>query len=316
MARNENDWEKKMKEKKNVFDRIVTIILLLVCIALAVGIYMKSGQEKEIPQMKAAVQEQTSVNVSAAAAEIGTFINTTKTNGEITSADSDIGIYPDASGKIVEILVKKGDMVKQGDIIAYVDPSKPGSQYQKSPVVSTTEGMVREISATVGETVGTTTQIATVTGNKTLIVSTKISERNLGTIRTGLPGTVTVVAYPDKAYPVEISYIAPAVDQATRTVEVELSFTGDTSGLMEGMYASASIVTEQVDGILLIPTEALSTYAGDDVVYVVKDGKAVRQVVELGGSNSSYSVISSGLDEGDMVVVAGNVSDGTAVNIV
>ena len=316
MVSNENDWEKKMKEKKNVFDRIVTIILLLVCIALAVGIYLKTGQEKEIPQMKAAVQEQTSVNVSAVAAEIGTFINTTKTNGEITSSDSDIGIYPDASGKIVEILVKKGDMVKQGDIIAYVDPSKPGSQYQKSPVVSTTEGMVREISATVGETVGTTTQIATVVGDKTLIVSTKISERNLGTIRTGLAGTVTVVAYPDRTYPAEISYIAPAVDQATRTVEIELSFTGDTSGLMEGMYASASIVTEEVDDILLIPTEALSTYAGDDVVYVVTDGKAVRQVVEVGGSNSSYSIISSGLNEGDMVVVAGNVSDGTTVNIV
>lgn len=305
-----------MKEKKNVFDRIVTIILLLVCVALAIGIYMKSGQEQEIPRMAATVQEQTSVNVSAVAAEIGTFINTTKTNGEITSEDSDIGIYPDASGKIVEILVKKGDMVKQGDVIAYVDPSKPGSQYQKSPVVSTTEGVVKEVSATVGETVGTTTQIATVIGNKTLIVSTKIAERNLGTIRTGLDGTVTVVAYPDRTYPVEISYIAPSLDQATRTVEVELSFTGDTSGLMEGMYASAEITTEQLEGVLMVPSDAISTYAGENVVYVAKDGVAARQAIETGDSNNHWTVVSSGLEEGDMVITAGNVSDGTAINVV
>lgn len=305
-----------MKEKKSIFDRIVTVILLLVCIALAIGIYLKAGTEEEIPQMAANTQEQTNVNVSAVAVTRGTFVNTTRTNGEIFSEESDVQIYPDTSGKVVEILVKKGDEVHKGDVIAYIDPSKPGSQYQKSPVTSTTDGTIGEVSVTVGETVSSANVIASVIGDKTLLVSTKISERNIATIREGLTGTVTVVAYPDKQYPVEISYISPVVDQSNRTVEIELSFTGDTAGLMEGMYASANVITEQVDDVLLIPSAALGTYAGEDIVYVVKDGVAVRQVVSVDGSNNTYCVISSGLEEGDMVVTAGNVSDGTSVNIV
>lgn len=305
-----------MKEKKSAFDKIVTIILLLVCIALAIGIYLKAGEENEITQIQTNDQDEESVNVSAAAATRGTFINTTKTNGEITSEDEDILVYPDTSGKVVEILVKKGDEIKKGDVIAYIDPSKPGSQYQKSPVVSTADGTVRKVSVTLGESVETSTAIATVAGDKTLIVSTKVSERNLGTMRLGLTGTVSVVAYPERQYPVEISYISPSVDQASRTVEVELSFTENTDGLMEGMYASASVITEQVENVLLVPSDAVGTYAGQNVVYVAEDGVARRRNVSLGGSNSTYSVISSGLEEGELVITAGNVSDGTAVNIV
>lgn len=305
-----------MKEKKSAFDKIVTVILLLVCIALAIGIYLKAGEENEIPQIQTNDQNEESVNVSVIAATRGTFINTTKTNGEITSEDEDILVYPDTSGKVVEILVKKGDEIRKGDVIAYIDPSKPGSQYQKSPVVSTVDGTVRKVSVTTGESVETSTAIATVTGDKTLVVSTKVSERNLGTMRLGLTGTVSVVAYPERQYPVEISYISPSVDQASRTVEVELSFTENTDGLMEGMYASASVITEQVENVLLIPSDAVGTYAGQDVVYVAEDGVARRQSVSLDGSNSTYAVISSGLEEGELVITAGNVSDGTAVNIV
>lgn len=305
-----------MKEKKSAFDKIVTIMLLLVCIALAIGIYLKAGEENEIPQIQTNGQDEESVNVSVAAATRGTFINTTKTNGEITSEDEDILVYPDTSGKVVEILVKKGDEIRKGDVIAYIDPSKPGSQYQKSPVVSTADGTVRKVSVTPGESVETSTAIATVTGDKTLVVSTKVSERNLGTMHLGLTGTVSVVAYPERQYPVEISYISPSVDQASRTVEVELSFTENTDGLMEGMYASASVITEQVENVLLVPSDAVGTYAGQDVVYVAEDGVARRRNVSLDGSNSTYAVISSGLEEGELVITAGNVSDGTAVNIV
>ena len=305
-----------MKEKKNLFDRMVTIILLLVCIALATGIYLRSGKEKELPQLGSEQQEQTVVNVSAVAVRTDTFTNITKTNGEITSDDADVGIYPDTAGKVAGILVSKGDTVARGDVIAYIDPSKPGSQYQLSPVLSTADGIVSSVSATTGQTVGTTDALATISGEKTLVVLTRVSERNLGTMSIGLPGMISVAAYPDRKYPVEISYIAPSVDKTSRTVEVELSFTGNTDGLMEGMYASAEVTTERLEDVLVIPSGAISTYAGESVVYVVRDGVSCRQAVTVEESNGTYAVISSGLGEGDMVITAGNAGDGTAVNIV
>lgn len=307
-----------MKEKKNFFDRFVTVVLLAVCILLAVGIYFRSGEEKELPQpgTEQQGQEQTAVNVSAAAAWTGTFTSITKTNGEITSEDTDVGIYPDTAGKVAEMLVSKGDTVAKGDVIAYIDPSKPGSQYQLSPVISTADGIVSGVSATTGQTVGTSDALATVSGEKTLSVLTKVSVRNIGTMTEGLPATVSVAAYPDREYEAEISYIAPSVDKASRTVDVELSFTGGTDGLMEGMYASAQVTTERLENVLLIPSEAVGTYAGESVVYVVTDGVSHRQTVTVGENNGTLAVVSSGLAEGDMVVTAGNAGDGTAVNIV
>ncbi len=305
------------KKKSSGFDKTITIILVLICAALAgATIYQMFSSDNSVERATAVASEVTSVNVSATAVAKGEFIQTTRFQGEVTTDDANISVLPETAGTLNSVQVSRGDTVSAGDVIAYVDPSRPGSQYELSPVTAKVSGVVLSIDSTVGSTVSTTTPIITVMPEKTLYVVTEIPERYIATLELGLAGSVSSVAYSDRQYPVAISYMTPIVDSTSRTVDVNLAFTGETDGILEGMYVSIDLVTERITDALIVPSTAISSYGGSSVVYVVKDGTAVRTPVETGSSNTTQTVIISGLNEGDVVVTAGNVTDGTPVSIV
>lgn len=305
------------KKKSSGFDRTVTVILVLICLLLVgATVYKMYSPEEEVERAVQVTNEDVVINVSATAAEKDTFIQTTRFQGEVTTDDDNISVLPETSGTLKSVQVKRGDSVSAGDVVAYVDPSRPGSQYEMSPVTAKVSGTVLSIDATAGSSVSASTPIITVMPEKTLYVSTLIPERYISTLSIGLEGSVTSIAYPDRSYPVKISYMAPILNTTNRTLPVELSFTGEHDGILEGMYVSIDLVTEEIEDALIVPSSAIGSYAGDSVVYVVEDGKAVRTVVETGSSNSTEVVILSGIEEGDVVVTAGNVSDGTSVSIV
>ena len=305
------------KKKSSGFDKTVTLILVLICLVLlGATLYKMFSPEEEIQRVNQVTTDDVVINVSASTAERTEFIQTTRFQGEVTTDDNNISVLPETAGTLKSVQVKRGDLVNAGDVVAYVDPSRPGSQYELSPVTAKVSGTVLSVDTTVGSSVSASTPIITVMPEKTLYVSTLIPERYISTLSIGLEGSVTSVAYPDKSYPVEVSYISPILNSANRTLPVELSFTSDEDGILEGMYVSIDLVTEKISDALVIPSSALSSYAGDTVVYVVRDNTAVRTIVETGSSNSNEAVIISGLTEGDVVVTAGNVTDGTKVFIV
>ena len=305
------------KKKSSGFDKTVTLILVLICLVLlGATLYKMFSPEEEIQRVNQVTTDDVVINVSASTAERTEFIQTTRFQGEVTTDDNNISVLPETAGTLKSVQVKRGDLVNAGDVVAYVDPSRPGSQYELSPVTAKVSGTVLSVDTTVGSSVSASTPIITVMPEKTLYVSTLIPERYISTLSIGLEGSGTSVAYPDKSYPVEVSYISPILNSTNRTLPVELSFTSDEDGILEGMYVSIDLVTEKISDALVIPSSALSSYAGDTVVYVVRDNTAVRTIVETGSSNSNEAVIISGLTEGDVVVTAGNVTDGTKVSIV
>lgn len=305
------------KKKSSGFDKTVTLILVLICLVLlGATLYKMFSPEEEIQRVNQVTTDDVVINVSASTAECTEFIQTTRFQGEVTTDDNNISVLPETAGTLKSVQVKRGDLVNAGDVVAYVDPSRPGSQYELSPVTAKVSGTVLSVDTTVGSSVSASTPIITVMPEKTLYVSTLIPERYISTLSIGLEGSVTSVAYPDKSYPVEVSYISPILNSTNRTLPVELSFTSDEDGILEGMYVSIDLVTEKISDALVVPSSALSSYAGDTVVYVVRDNTAVRTIVETGSSNSNEAVIISGLTEGDVVVTAGNVTDGTKVSIV
>jgi hypothetical protein len=66
---------------------------------------------------------------------------------------------------------------------------------------------------------------------------------------------------------------------------------------------------------LLIPQDAIVPVAGGHVVFVFDEGRAARQIVRLGGSVGDQIIITSGLQEGERVVIKGNegLNDGAAI---
>lgn len=296
--------------------RISTIVLTIIAIVLLIMIAMKlfdNASEKEPVMM----EENTSgvVNVNVSNVEYGSFVKTLPFNGEVVKADNDIAIHPDTSGKVTEILVKEGDEVEKGQVLAYVDPSVAGSIYRTSPITATVSGTVSDVAINVGETVSAATD-AFMIETGTLEIELQVPEKYIGNMKLGLSATATSVAYPEKEFHAEVVEISRTVDSTSRSVEVKLAVTDENQLLKAGMFAHVDLTVAKMDNVLTVPDNAVTTYDNESYVYVVEDGVARRRIVTRSDHSNGISLIGSGLEEGDIVITAGDVSDGSAVQII
>ncbi len=304
------------KAKPSRLDSIVTVVLLVICIALALYFIFGHVQGREHAVAPAEGAGASIINVQTTAVQTGRFERYTRLNGEIGSNNSDIGIVPDTSGKITSILVSRGTEVKKGDVIAYLDPSRPGQVYNESPVVSPVDGVITSVPVSVGESVTASTPVATISGEKTLYIESDLPERYIGSIETGMEAVFSSVAYPGRTFHAVISYISPNIDSATRTAHIELRITDDSSILKKGMYVTLDLVTEAEDDVMMVPLSAVYDYEGGKIVYVADEGKARMQSVETGSDNGEMVIILSGLEADDEVITAGAVNDGSSISII
>ncbi|MDR1949280.1 MAG: HlyD family efflux transporter periplasmic adaptor subunit, partial [Spirochaetaceae bacterium] len=106
-------------------------------------------------------------------------------NGNIIN-ENQVAVNPDMGGKLVSLGVTLGGRVQKGDVIAQVDPSKPGSSYSLSPVIAPIAGIVVSVPVSIGSTVTTATTIVTIAGSGGLEIEAFIPEREVGQLKAGL----------------------------------------------------------------------------------------------------------------------------------
>ena len=94
---------------------IIIIVLLVILIIFAVN---KGNSSRGLP-------------VSVEAAKFGDIIETVSANGKIQPAQ-DVIISPYISGEVVELYVKEGDEVMEGDLLAKIDPEIYISAYERA----------------------------------------------------------------------------------------------------------------------------------------------------------------------------------------
>ena len=289
------DFSKLAREgESSKLAKAMNVILTLICIALAgVIIYTSffSGEDDSSETPQAAVQSQ-AVNVSVSPSYIGTYTKISRLNGEIRRDGLDISIMPDitTTAIVTDILVKEGDHIAAGDVIS--------------------------VDASPGQTVSATTSVATITSNEDLVIEAAIPEKFLGSLRTGMTASFETVAYPGRMYSATLTYISPSLSTSSRTAAIKLSIDEEAEELKSGMYVKLYLETERIDNALIVPSAALDEYIGDDIVYTAEDGTAARKIVTVGSDNGTEAVILDGLEAGELVITAGNVTDGSIVNAI
>ncbi len=108
----------------------------------------------------------------------------------------------------------------------------------------------------------------------------------------GLPATVTSVG------------IIGTVSSGVATFPVTVQITGSHPSLRDGMSASVTVVVNQLVGVLTVPTSAVHTNGTTSTVNVLKSGVSTPVVVTVGSADATRTQITSGLSEGDTVVIA------------
>jgi membrane fusion protein, multidrug efflux system len=113
-----------------------------------------------------------------------------------------------------------------------------------------------------------------------------------------------------------IDFTASTVDPATGNVVLRAQFPNPDYRLVPGALARVRIVIEQLRDVYRVDPEAVSQGAAGPVVYVVEDGVAKARAVRLGPEAQGKQIVLEGLNDGDRVVVNGQVAlrDGARVN--
>jgi RND family efflux transporter MFP subunit len=149
-----------------------------------------------------------------------------------------------------------------------------------------------------------------------LLCRVEVPEKDLPRISVGQTAYLRVEAYPDQRFAATVSRTRPTVDASTGTFTVILEVDGQDR-LRPGMFASVFLRTETRDDVLVIPRDALVLDSLGDTVFVKNGESAERREVALGIRDEDSIQITSGLEEGDLLIVLGQdgLADGTPVSV-
>jgi membrane fusion protein (multidrug efflux system) len=130
--------------------------------------------------------------------------------------------------------------------------------------------------------------------------------------------SLTLNAQKSLTFEGHIKQINPSVDPKTGTVKVTVEVNQAPSEVRPGSFVDVRLVTQQHDNALLIPKKALIEEAGEQYVFLINNGAALRRTVRTGFMDDENAEVLSGLSAGNPVVIAGQGSlrDGTKTQIV
>jgi membrane fusion protein (multidrug efflux system) len=182
-------------------------------------------------------------------------------------------------------------------------------------VVAPMSGVVASRSIKPGNFVQINTPIFRIVDNSRLEATLNVPERELETIKAGLPVALQVDALPGKTFKGLVDRVAPVVDAGSGTFRVVCAFAGG-GVLQPGMFGRVRIDYDQRADAVVIPRIALLDDE-EPAVFAVRNGKAARVPVKLGYVDGEWAELRSGLKVGDAVVTAGKVAlrDGSAVQV-
>jgi RND family efflux transporter MFP subunit len=180
-------------------------------------------------------------------------------------------------------------------------------------------GVVIAKAAQVGEIVSplsagggfTRTGIGTLVDMDSLEIEVDVNEAYINRVQPKQPVESVLNAYPDWKIPSHVIAIIPTADRSKATVKVRIGLDLKDDRIVPDMGVRVSFLEEKKPveqdsrppkGVL-IPTTALRRDGNQDFVFVMKDGKAQRRAVTLGGTFGGSRQVESGVSPGEAVIV-------------
>jgi membrane fusion protein, heavy metal efflux system len=152
------------------------------------------------------------------------------------------------------------------------------------------------------------TQTFTISNTNTVWVLVNVYQNDLPYVHSGDEVEINTESYPDMFHG-KISYIAPALDPTTRTLQARIVTQNPGKKLKKDMYVTAVVSAGSVPNAITVPdTAVLRDTENQPFVYVqVNQNQFARRLVTLGQSTKGRIQITNGLKEGEKVVGEGSL---------
>jgi multidrug efflux pump subunit AcrA (membrane-fusion protein) len=173
-------------------------------------------------------------------------------------------------------------------------------------IVAPIDAVVSTVGANPGDSVTSGTVMFNLIDLKTLRVDANVDETDMVKLAVGQSVTVTLDSLSGVSLPARVTAIAPnsTLQSGVVTYLIQMTIIKVDPRLRSGLTATASIVVQQKDGVLMVPNRAIKVTRNVRTV-TVKDGSGeLQKQVSVGMSNDQFTEITDGLAEGDTVIIS------------
>lgn len=255
--------------------------------------------------------------------ERGTLQVTVLATG-IVEPQNRVEIKPPIPGRAEDILVKEGESVRKGQILAWMSSTERAALldaarakgekevahwenlYRAAPLIAPLTGIVIARNVEPGQTM--TAQDAVLVMANRLIVRAQVDETDIGKVAVGQPAEISLDAYPDDIISGRVDHIAyeAATVNNVTIYRVEVAPDSVPPAMRSGMTANVTFTIAEKKNALIVPAEAVAETPRGAMVLVAsntEDAPPEEREVELGLSNGRDTEIVSGLSEGESVLL-------------
>ncbi|HZS08456.1 MAG TPA: efflux RND transporter periplasmic adaptor subunit [Blastocatellia bacterium] len=179
-------------------------------------------------------------------------------------------------------------------------------------------GQVKARAVTTGQYLKVQTPVMTIVNVDPLRVRLNVPEKMSPWVRVGRDVKITLEAFPGREFTGRISRINPAVEEKTRTFEIEALVANHGGELKPGSFVKATLQSDKVDPILTIPQNSAVYLFGAYKVFVVQGRTVKEREVKLGDHFGDRVEVIEGLQAEDKVAVSDSsqpLKDGMEIEI-
>jgi HlyD family secretion protein len=186
---------------------------------------------------------------------------------------------------------------------AQISVTQAQSNLDKANLVAPINGTVSTVNFNVGDTPSGTAVV--VADLSQIQVKVTVAEIDISKIKVGQPVQMTFDALPGKTYTATVAMIAPVgtITQGVVNYPVTVKLNDPSGDVLPGMTANLAIQVDSRQNVLLVPVRAVKTQGNQKVATVLYKGQQISTPVTTGLTNDTLVEVTSGLQEGDEVVI-------------
>jgi len=179
---------------------------------------------------------------------------------------------------------------------------------EKAEIVAPFDGVVTDVAITEGKDITTamlTSPAISLVDTGEIEIGGFIDEIDVALVKVGQAASITLDALPDEEIKGEVVFISlvSTVRAGVVSYATTITLENPVAGLRDGMSATAEVIIDRQDDVLLIPNRAIRGTSENPKVVVLVDEQVEERQITLGLTDGINTEVLSGLEEGEEVVL-------------
>ncbi len=239
----------------------------------------------------------------------------------IVQPENRVEIKPPVAGRVEQVLVNEGDVVRKGQILAWMSSTERAAlldaasargkkEYQRwqelyrpTPVMAPIDGTIIRRAVESGQTFANTDALLIMSDR--LTVKAQVDETDIARIVLKQKAEFVLDAYPNEkllGHVEQIAHESKVVNNVT-TYIVDILPDSPPEHIRSGMTANVNFIAADRENAILVPSESIKTREGKTYVLIPKGKGQEERMVKTGLSDGKRMEILEGLQENDSLLL-------------